>query len=67
MFAQCHHSWLQIQNIPVYECGGKCIKCLIKEHQYALPEDKGSIGFDTFNGIVKLLTMRGESKYGLST
>ena len=52
---------------PVYECGGKFIWSLFKEYKDALPEDKGSIGLANFHDIVKLLTLRGESKSGVST
>ena len=56
----------KFKNIHVYERSGKCIQILFKEYQDTLPEDECSIGFDTFHDIVKLLTMRGESKSGLS-
>ena len=51
----------------MYECGRKCIRSLFKEYKDALPEEEGSTGFLTFCNIVKLLTLRGESKSGLST
>ena len=57
----------KFKNIPVYERDGKCMQSLFKEYQDTLPGDKGSIRFSTFHDIFKLLTMRGESKYGLST
>ena len=57
----------KFKNIPVYECGGKFIQSLFKEYQDALPEDEGSIGFPAFSYIVNLLTVRSESKVGLST
>ena len=53
-------------NIPMYQRGGKCIRSLFKEYQYALPENEGSIGFPTLHDIVKLLTFHSESKSGLS-
>ena len=60
---ECH----KFKSIPVYERVDKCIQSLFKEYQYELPENEGSIGFPTFHDIVKLLTLRGDSKYGLST
>ena len=59
----CH----KFKYIPVYERGGKFIQSLFKEYNDALPEDKGLIGFPTFDYIVKLLTLRGKSKAGFST
>ena len=59
----CH----KFKNRPVYERCGKCIQSLFKEYQDALPENECSIGFPNFHDIVKLLTLRGESKSGLST
>ena len=53
--------------IPIYERDDKCIRSFCKEYQYALPEEEGSIVFTTFNDIVKILTVCGESKSGLST
>ena len=50
----------KFKNIPVYKNSGKFIQSLFKEYQYGLREDEGSIEFDTFHYIVKLLTMRGE-------
>ena len=40
---------------------------MFKEHQDLLPEDEGSVGPQNFDDIVKLLTMRGESKAGVCT
>ena len=57
----------KFKNIPYYERGGKCIQSLFKAYQDALPEDLRSIGFSTLRDIVKLLTIRGESNYVLST
>ena len=57
----------KLKYIPVYECCGKGIHVFFKEYHDAPPEDEGSIGFTNFHDIVKLLTMRGESKYGLYT
>ena len=59
----CH----KFKNRPVYERCGKCIRSLFKEYQDALSENECSIGFPNFHDIVKLLTLRGESKSGLST
>ena len=53
--------------IPVYKRFGKCIRILFKEYHDSLPEEEDSIGYATFHYIVKMLTMRGESKAGLST
>ena len=57
----------KFKNIPVYEHSSKRIRSLFKEYQYSLPKDEGSIGFDTFHYIVKLLMMCDESKSGLCT
>ena len=51
----------------MYECGGKFIQSLFTDYQDALPEEEGSTEFATFHDIVNLLTVRGESKVGLST
>ena len=51
----------------MYERSGKYKQSLFKEYQDELPEDEGSIVFSTFNDIVKLLMVRGESKSRLST
>ena len=53
--------------MPVYECRSKCIRSLFKVYQNALPEYEVSIGFTTFQYIVKMLTMCGELKAVLST
>ena len=55
----------KFKNIPVYEHGCKCMHSLFKEFKDALTEHEGSIGFTTFHDIVKLLTLRDESKAGL--
>ena len=51
----CH----KFKNIPVYECGVKCIQSLFKEYNDALLKVKGSIGFITFHDTFKMLTFRG--------
>ena len=57
----------KFKNLPVYERGGKGLQSLFKEYQDSLPEGACSVGFNNVHDIVKLLTMCGESKYGLST
>ena len=53
--------------LPVYDCGGKALEGMFKTYKYSLPEDEDPVGEPKFNDIVKLLTMRGESKAVLST
>ena len=50
----------------MYERGGKRTQIFL-EYLDSLPENKVSIEFATFFGIVKLLMIRGESKSGLYT
>ena len=57
----------KFKNLPVYEHYGKVLQSFSKEYQDSLPEGKGSARFGIFNDIIKLLTMHGESKYGLYT
>ena len=51
----------------MYERGDKGIRFLFKEYHDSLPEEEDSIGYATFHYIVKMLTMRGDSKAGFST
>ena len=51
----------------MYDRGGKALEGMLKTYKYALPEGEDLAGEPTFNDIVKLMTMCGESKYGLST
>ena len=57
----------KFKNMFVYKCGRKFKQSLFKEYQDAVPEEEGSTEFATFHDIVNLLTVRGESKVGLST
>ena len=57
----------KFKSIPAYEHSGKGIRFLLKLYQDSLPEDEGSVGFQIFHDIVKLLRMCGESKTVLST
>ena len=50
----------------MYEDGRKGLQILFKKHQDSLPEVKGYVGFGILHDIVKLLTIYGESKSGLS-
>ena len=53
--------------LPVYERGGKALEGTFKTYKDALPEGEYTVGKQTFNDIVKLLTMCGDSKYDVST
>ena len=53
--------------LPVYDRGGKSLEGMFKTYNDALPEGQYPMGEPSFNDIVKLLTMRDESKYVLST
>ena len=66
-FAQCHHIWSKIQKYTCVWTRWQVYKKFFKECHGAPPEDEGSIEFSAFHDIVKLLMIRGESKYGFST
>ena len=56
-----------LKNLPVCERGSKALEVMFKTYKDALPEGEDPVGEPTLNDIVKLLTMCGESKSGLST
>ena len=56
----------KFKNIPVYERGGKSIQSFFNNTSMHYQNTKVQIVFTTFHDIVKLLTMCGESKSGLS-
>ena len=58
---------MTFQILPVYEQGGKALAGVFKIYKDALLEGEDPVEEPTFNDIVKLLTMCGESKDGLST
>ena len=47
--------------LPVYESGVKALEGLFKTYKYALTEGEYPVVETTFNDILKLLTMHGES------
>ena len=51
----------------MYESGVKALEGLFKTYKYALTEGEYPVVETTFNDILKLLTMHGESKAGLFT
>ena len=55
------------EDSPVYERDGKALEGMFKTYMNALPDGDDILGEPTLNDIVKLLTMHGESKSGLST
>ena len=51
----------------MYEHGGKALEGKLKTYRGVLLEDEDPVGEPTFNDIVNLLKMCGDSKSGLST
>ena len=58
---------LNFKNLPMYEPSGKALEGMFKTYKDALPEDGYLVGESTFNDILNMLKMSGESKSGLST
>ena len=51
----------------MYDRGGKALEGMFKNYMNALPDGDDILGEPTLKDIVKLPTMNGESKSGLST
>ena len=66
-FAKCHHSWSHIKKYTCVWTRWQVYTQFFKEYHDSLPEEEDSIGYATFHYIVKMLTMRGDSKAGFST